>query len=50
MRTKNIKYPKNGTWRNVDINGQLKDLRIELHRERPNDTHVLPKSSQQTKI
>lgn len=45
-RTKNIKCPKNGTWRNVDVNGQLKNLLIELRRERPNDTHVLPHFSE----
>jgi len=45
-RTKNIKCPKNGTWRNVDVNGQLKNLLIELRRERPNDSHVLPHFSE----
>lgn len=41
-RINGIKCTKNGTWRNVDVNGQLKNLLIELRRERPNDNHVLP--------
>ena len=45
-RTKKVKCPKNGTWRNVDVNGQLKNLLIELRRERPNDNHVLPHFSE----
>ena len=45
-RTKKVKCPKNGTWRNVDVNGQLKSLLIELRRERPNDSHVLPHFSE----
>jgi integrase len=41
-RIKVIKCTKNRTWRNVDVNGQLKNLLIELRRERPSDNHVLP--------
>jgi len=39
---KKVKCPKNGTWRNVDVNGQLKNLLIELRRERSNESSVLP--------
>lgn len=41
-RLNSNKCPKNGTWRNVDINSQLLQLVIELKRERRNETHVLP--------
>jgi integrase len=41
-RTKMVKCPKNGTWRNVDVNGQLKNLLIGLRREFPDATRVLP--------
>lgn len=30
----------------MDVNGQLKNLLIELRRDRPNDTHVLPHFSE----
>ncbi len=36
------KCPKNGTWRNVDINSQLAQLIMELKNERRNEIHVLP--------
>lgn len=45
-KIKGIKCTKNRTWRNVDVNGQLKNLLIELRRERPNDNHVLPHFSE----
>lgn len=41
-RLKTTKCPKNGTWRNVDINSQLAQLIIELKRERRNEAHILP--------
>lgn len=41
-RLKTTKCPKNGTWRNVDINSQLAQLIIELKTERRNETHILP--------
>jgi integrase len=41
-RIKANKCPKNGTWRNVDINSQLASLIAELKVERRNETHVLP--------
>jgi integrase len=41
-RMKVNKCPKNGTWRNVDINSQLKMLIAELKRERGHEKTVLP--------
>lgn len=41
-RMKATKCPKNGTWRNVDINTQLMGLIRELRQERRNETSVLP--------
>ena len=41
-RMKTTKCPKNGTWRNVDINSQLMGLIRELRQERRNETSVLP--------
>lgn len=40
------KCPKNGTWRNVDINTQLANLIAELKRERSNEERVLPQFSE----
>lgn len=45
-RMKATKCPKNGTWRNVDINPQLADLLRSLRLERRNETHVLPNFSE----
>jgi integrase len=36
------KCPKNGTWRNVDISSQLKDIIQELYRQRLDERLVLP--------
>lgn len=36
------KCPKNGTWRNVDMNSQLLQLISELKRIRANETNVFP--------
>ena len=36
------KCPKNGTWRNVDINSQLKEVIQELYRQRLDERLVLP--------
>lgn len=41
-RINGMKCPKNGTWRNVDINSQLKELLKELRRERAHEQFVLP--------
>ena len=40
-----VKCPKNGTWRNIDVNSGLADLIQELKRERGNESHVLPRFS-----
>ncbi|HXH74382.1 MAG TPA: site-specific integrase [Bacteriovoracaceae bacterium] len=45
-RMKVNKCPKNGTWRNVDINSQLAGLVRSLRHERRNETHVLPNFSE----
>jgi integrase len=45
-RMKVTKCPKNGTWRNVDINSQLAELLRSLRHERRNETHVLPTFSE----
>ena len=45
-RMKVTKCPKNGTWRNVDINSQLADLLRSLRHERRNETHILPTFSE----
>lgn len=41
-RMKATKCPKNGSWRNVDINSQLREIISELKRERMNERLVLP--------
>lgn len=41
-RLQSTKCPKNGTWRNVDINSQLKEIIIDLKRTRMNESTVLP--------
>lgn len=41
-RLKSTKCPKNGNWRNVDINSQLKEIIAELKRTRMNESTVLP--------
>jgi integrase len=41
-RLQSTKCPKNGTWRNVDINSQLKEIINELKRTRMNESTVLP--------
>ena len=43
IRFKAVKCPKNGTWRNVDINSQLHELLVDLRRERMNEVLVLPR-------
>ena len=40
------KCPKNGSWRNVDINSQLQDLISVLKKERLNEKNVLPHFSE----
>lgn len=45
-RIKGTKCPKNGTWRNIDVNQQLRNLLIELRLARPNDVYVLPHFSE----
>ncbi len=45
-RLKSTKCPKNGTWRNADINSQLKEIIIELKRTRMNESTVLPTFSE----
>ncbi|HAZ14219.1 MAG: hypothetical protein A2X86_22425 [Bdellovibrionales bacterium GWA2_49_15] len=45
-RLKITKCPKNGTWRNVDINSQLANLIRSLRQERRNETYVLPTFSE----
>ena len=37
-----VKSPKNGNWRNVDINSQLRGLITDLKRTRENEKTVLP--------
>lgn len=41
-RLQSTKCPKNGTWRNVDINSQLKEIITELRRTRINEPTTLP--------
>lgn len=41
-RLKLTKCPKNGTWRNVDINSQLQNVIADLRRERGHESTVLP--------
>jgi integrase len=42
-RFKIVKCPKNGTWRNVDINSKLMELIKELRFTRGQESHVLPR-------
>ena len=41
-RLQSTKCPKNGAWRNVDINSQLQEIITDLKRTRLNETTVLP--------
>jgi integrase len=41
-RLRSTKCPKNGTWRNVDINSQLAGIIADLKRSRMNEKNVLP--------
>jgi integrase len=41
-RLQSTKCPKNGTWRNVDINSQLREIICDLGRSRINERFVLP--------
>ncbi len=41
-KLKAVKSPKNGSWRNVDVNSQLKGLIADLKRTRGNEKTVLP--------
>lgn len=41
-KMKITKCPKNGNWRNVDINSQLLELIFELKRNRSSDVNVFP--------
>lgn len=45
-RMKITKCPKNGNWRNVDINSQLAGLIRSLRQERLSEIHLLPRFSE----
>lgn len=45
-RMKANKCPKNGTWRNVDVNSDLQEIISELKQERMDKQYVLPQFSE----